>query len=808
MPSPSKSVLTADLIIKQGADGHWVIKDPARGAYFSVGEEEHFLFDQLSRGHSKSQITAEFKSQFGEELDPGDFEQFVETARQQGLLAAEAEPRPSCPLPMSPPSDRERLAPGRKTISFRSLLHYRKSLFDPDSLLLRLVPLAWWIWTWPFVVISAAAIILATLLMVQRHDDLLRGLTFAPGWQTALLAWLFLILLTTCHELAHGTTCKHYGGEVHEVGLLILFFMPCLYCNVSDAWFIRDKFKRMAVTAAGTYCDLCLGSIAVFWWRLTVPSTAINYVAAIAASVLMTRLFFNLNPLLKLDGYYLLSDGLGIVNLQSRGLDCLRTWLRRLLWGGPAPRSEPGQGWILTYGLFSWLFSTIFLAVLAMAVARFLGQAYGTTGLLIGLAAVAGAGATSLQWLSGGELSRMLRERRFRRNCWIFGTIAAGGLVAFMPVTDHAGGTFKVRAAVSSELRAPVPCFFDRALADEGSIVSAGTPIAVLRVPNLDCQMAQKTAEEREIRSKLKLLQVGPRPEQVQAQKGRLERARARRDQAASELERARKIEAEEVARLDRQIAQLDAQAHYARDVWARSRRLVNQGALAEERFDHDRQRELAMEAQQAQAQAQKKARLLAGTRDDESELLRRQCDLQEEESALTLLQAGSRPEEIDAMKAELARLDAELHQLDVVKQQLTIYASVPGVVTTERLHQKVGQYLHEGDLIARVENLSRLEAEVILGDEDLARVRPGQPVELKIRALPFLSVKGRVKQVSSRAEPADLHSTIMATCSLENPPGEVRPGLVGYARIETGSRPLREMLLERVWRLLRTEFW
>jgi multidrug efflux pump subunit AcrA (membrane-fusion protein) len=804
----SKSALCPDLIIKEGAGGQWVIKDPARGAYFSIGEEEHFLLDQISRSQSHSQIAQDFMTQFGEELDPADFEQFLQTAREQGLLAAEAEPGPPPTLSIPPPPDTRRQAPRRSARNFRSLLYWRKSLFDPDSFLERLVPRVWWIWTWPFVAISAAAIVLAALLMVQRHDDLLACLTFAPGWHTALLAWLLLIVLTTCHELAHGATCKHYGGEVHEVGLLILFFMPCLYCNVSDAWFIRDKSKRLAVTAAGTYCDLCLGAVAVFLWRLTMPHMALNYVAAIAASVLMTRLFFNLNPLLKLDGYYLLSDGLGIENLQSRGLESVRTWGRRLLWGGQTPQTETGQKWILAYGLLSWLFSTVFLAILVVSVARILGQAYGTPGLLVGLTAVAGAGGGTLRWLSGGEFSRMLRERRARRSCWIFGTIAGGGLIAFMPLTDHAGGMCKIRAAVYCELRAPVACFFDRALADEGSVVSAGTTIAQLRVANLHCQMAQKKAEEREIRSKLKLLEIGPRPEQVQAQKGRVERARARRDQAAHEVERAQKIEAEELARLDRQIAQLDAQAHYARDVWARSRRLVNQGALAEERFDRDLQRQHAMEAQEAQAQAQKRARLLAGTRDSETELLRRQCELQDEESALKVLQAGSRPEEIEAMKAELARLDAELHQLEVIEQQLTVYASVSGVVTTEHLDQKVGQYLHEGELIARVENLSGLEAEVVLADEDLARVRPGQPVELKIRAFPFLSVKGRVKHVSSRAEPSELHSTMVARCSLDDPPGELRPGLVGYARIETGSRPLREMLLERVWRLLRTEFW
>jgi multidrug resistance efflux pump len=233
----------------------------------------------------------------------------------------------------------------------------------------------------------------------------------------------------------------------------------------------------------------------------------------------------------------------------------------------------------------------------------------------------------------------------------------------------------------------------------------------------------------------------------------------------------------------------------------------VSQGALAEERFDRDLRRQQALAAQFDQAQAQKRSRLLAGTRDGETELLRRQQELQEEQNALAILQAGSRPQEVEAMKAQLARIDADLNQLEAIKRQLIVRTSIRGAITTERLAQKTGQYLHEGDLIAQVEDFASFEAEVVMGDEDLARVRPGQSVELKVRACPFLSVHGRVKHIFGRAEQTEAHSTIIAICSIENLEN-LRPGLVGYARIMTGQRPLREVLWERMWRTVRTEFW
>src|SRR5207248_8674086 len=125
-------------------------------------------------------------------------------------------------------------------------------------------------------------------------------------WDVMALVWLTLLLTIAFHEFAHGLTCKHFGGEVHEIGFLLLYFVPCFYCNVSDAWLFPARAKRMWVTFAGGYCDLVLWALSAFAWRLTVPDSPLNYLAWMVFTVCGMRIFFNLNPLLKLDGYYLL----------------------------------------------------------------------------------------------------------------------------------------------------------------------------------------------------------------------------------------------------------------------------------------------------------------------------------------------------------------------------------------------------------------------------------------------------------------------------------------------------------------------
>src|SRR5262249_61144614 len=118
---------------------------------------------------------------------------------------------------------------------------------------------------------AAASIRVAGLLFWANRFELATEFQAALRWESILLVWLAVFVVTMLHESAHGLTCKRYGGEVHEIGFLLLFFMPCFYCNVSDAWLFREKSKRLWVTFAGGYFELFLWALAVFIWRMTLP---------------------------------------------------------------------------------------------------------------------------------------------------------------------------------------------------------------------------------------------------------------------------------------------------------------------------------------------------------------------------------------------------------------------------------------------------------------------------------------------------------------------------------------------------------
>src|SRR5262245_2050987 len=809
-----------ELVIRPLGDrGRYVVKNPRSGEFFHIGEQEQFLLSKLDGTQSAQDIYTSFSELFREPLSETDFDGFLRLARSKGLLQSEpmgpskasgAEPAVQTSASL-PDVDSDRSAPPRFK---QSILFWRRSLFDPDRFFNWAAPKLWFLWTPAFLVLSAASIALAAILVWTNRQELVSA--FAQGLrpQTFVLAWLVLMVTIACHEFAHGLTCKHFGGEVHEVGFLLLCFLPCFYCNVTEAWLFREKSKRLWVMLAGGYCDLCSWALAVFVWRLSLPDSLTNYLAWIVVSVLGARMFFNFNPLLKLDGYYLLSDALEIPNLRQRAWDNLKRRLRWLLWGAARPAAEPHGRFLLAFGIASWAFTLFFVGLFLWGFFQYLWASLGW----LGLGAVTLLGYTTsrglFHGLSNGEITLIFTKRIKRTVAWMM--VLGGGVAALclVHIEDRASGPFQVRPATRAELRAPVAGFLQAVYFTEGERVSPGALVARLEVPDLASRLAQKQAEITETQAKLKLLEIGPRPEEVAEQRLRVTRMTNWRDLAEKDLDHALKALKEELARLDKAIAQAAAELNAARDAYERARQLWNGKALGEEQYREAERRFLSAQAQVSQVESQKRHREALGTReaiaglDTEAELARRVKDLADAQAVLNIMEAGSRPEEIDAERARLARLREEAAYLEGLQAKTSVSSPVPGLVTTPRLKEKIGQYLKEGDLICEVEEPAILEVEITITEQEVARVRPGQVVELKARALPVDLFDSQVDRLAPVAAKGDVQSSVIVYCRLQESNTDLRPGMTGNARIYSGKRPVGEILLERAMRFVRTEFW
>src|SRR6185295_10688621 len=180
----------------------------------------------------------------------------------------------------------------------------------------RMVPALSFVFTKSFAWLSIATILLAAGVMIGSWQEIHQNLARLYRPETLFLAWLTLLVIIVGHEFSHGLACKRFGGQVHEIGLLLIYLQPAMYCNVSDAWLFPEKRRRLLVTLAGAWFEVFCWALAMLFWRFTDPATLPNYLALVIATTLGIKTLFNLNPLIKLDGYYLLSDYLEIPNIR------------------------------------------------------------------------------------------------------------------------------------------------------------------------------------------------------------------------------------------------------------------------------------------------------------------------------------------------------------------------------------------------------------------------------------------------------------------------------------------------------------
>lgn len=801
--------LAPDVIVRPADEpGGYVVKNPRKRTYLKLGEQESFLLSHLDGRSSYGHITESFHNRFHEPLTCDDVNDFIKMVKDEGLLAKSGDSTDGEDDAGTTRAANlaEFIQLCRKQARKQSIFFFRVALFDPDTTLNWLEPRTRWLFSRGLAIAASVGFVMALVLTWANRGDLITQFTTQFGWRTFALAWLTTIAITICHEFGHGLACKRYGGEVREMGALWIFFTPCLFCNVSDAWLFASRWRRLLVSMAGTYVDLLIWIVSVFVWRVTAQNTALNYMAWIVVSTCGLRVVFNVNPLMRLDGYYALSDLLGIPNLRRLGRQRWMEYVRWILWGAARPSATPNGRALLIYGVTSWVFTVGLLNLLFFQVTDFLQSALGLAGFIAGATLFIGLSKRYFKGSLGGEFKQMVQTRHKRLMIW--GAAVVGLLI--LPIHDRAGGTFHVRPVVRWEVRAPIDGFLREVTVDEGDHIEAGSVLARFEVPELNSLLSQKEAEIHEVEALLRRLEAGPRIEEVTQQSERVSRAVAWRDLAEQDLRRARIGLDEEFASLSLKISQAESELQYQKTMFQQAQQLYERGGLAGQQLLSQRKHLQIAEAELHQIKATKRGREAEGVMSYEAELARRQKDLADTQAALQLLEAGSRAEDIEAERARLKRLHEEQKHLVEKKEKQVIVAPASGVVTTPRLREKIGQFLPRGAEICFIEDLEKLEAEVAVAEQDARVLQPGQAVSLKPRSLPFHRLHAVVDRIapSATTNPLTSQRTVTVYCRVDNDDVDLRTGMTGFGRVYHQWRPLGWVGATRALQFLRTEFW
>ena len=395
---------------EQTAEGICVIiKHPASRRFFRLEHAEYFIAQQLDGRTPLETIRQRTEAALDAQLPIEDLHTFVQTLNKNGLLETEEAFRKDA---------------RRKPKRFRGTpLYCRIQVCDPCKLLQWLARRTNFLFTRSFVMLSAISILLAITITAANWREFREDLPRLNHSSAAPAILLIILVIIVAHEFGHGLTCTHFGGEVHEMGFAMMLMMPAFYCNVSDAWLFPERSKRLWVGFAGPYFELFLWSLAVFAWRITEPETWINFVAltVMVASGLHTMM--NFNPLIKLDGYYLLSDYLELPNLRRRSFRKVGSFWERLFGFGADEKVD--EKLTTRERTIFWIYGTIALAGSFSIVGLILISAGGT---LV-------AGRTPLTVLVALMMLFLKFRRRFRR--MFANPNGAAGSLDDMDFDDH-----------------------------------------------------------------------------------------------------------------------------------------------------------------------------------------------------------------------------------------------------------------------------------------------------------------------------------------------------------------------------------
>ncbi len=386
-----------------------------------------------------------------------------------------------------------------------SIMFARIPLFDPDRLLTKLAPLCGKLIGPLGALLWLIVVGLGLKTVVEHWPALLTEGRSVVAPENIFLLYVGLIFAKVLHEFGHALFCKCFGGQVHTMGVMLLIFTPVPYVDVTSSWGLRSRKQRMLIGAAGMIVEVFLAALVAQLWARSGPGAvhSVCYNIMFVASV--STLVFNLNPLLRFDGYYILSDWLDIPNLQQRAQQHLKHLWKRYVFGLRASRSPavtPRETWLLTvFGILSGIYRVVvFAGVLLMVADRFL-----IIGMLMAVVCLIGwIVMPTFRLLRYLAQSPELDRARGRAVATSLGLAAlVFGVLQWVPFPSHFTAQGVVQAVHFREVVAEAPGYVQQVSLSAGQRVEAGQELLGLRNFLLDATLRRSQGQLMELDARL-----------------------------------------------------------------------------------------------------------------------------------------------------------------------------------------------------------------------------------------------------------------------------------------------------------------
>jgi len=495
VPLCIRADLKTQLVMFRGRS-YWAVKDPVALKYHRLREEQYFLLSQLDGRRTLEELQQLCRHRFPHtHWGLTELQALISDLHEKRLVTSQRSGQAEGIGKQRQKSTQQKLMSG-----LMSFLFIRFPGVYPEPFLRTVYPWIRWVFHPVAVCIVLSSVVAAMSLLAVNFDIAIRQMPEFQqffAWPNLMYLSLTMAAVKVFHELGHGFTCHHFGAESHSIGLMLLVFSPTLYCDVTDSWMLPDKWQRILIAAAGIYVEIFFSAIALFTWWYSDTGLLHHLALNVFFVTTVSTVIFNLNPLMRFDGYYILSDLLEIPNLQQRSSRALQSAIGWHCFGiEPQPdpfEPERSHFWIVLFVIAS----SVYRAFVMVGIGLFLYTVLKpyrlqTLGIMLSTFSI---GMMAGQFLY--QLTKMVRTPRqkplSRRRILVTGIIITllGAGIARLPVPIYIQAAVLIQPHNVQHVYTKTAGRMHVINIQSGGSVAEGGVIATLVNPELDDQLRE-----------------------------------------------------------------------------------------------------------------------------------------------------------------------------------------------------------------------------------------------------------------------------------------------------------------------------
>lgn len=505
----------------------YVLRDPIHSQSFQLSAADYQLLIHINSHSTLSNIFEQLCQQgILNESDHQHFYELILHLHQVGIL--------SLPISDGKALHRRHLRwkADRQKWSLQKVLFCRVPIWKPDRFLERTSNWLRFLFSSPFMIVWAVGLMVCLSLIGLRWEEFKQPTNSMLTLENLPWVWCILVGLKAFHELGHAYACKIFGGHVPEIGLYFILFTPCAYVDASSSWGFPKRRHRLVVGLAGMYFESLCAMAATAVWALTAPGLV--HSLAVYAIVLSTAITiaFNANPLMRYDGYFILSDLINIPNLRSLSKHYFWGWCKHIAFGIEKPSVHHPRLIRCFLALFG-ICSSIYMLTVVLSICYFVTFRIPEIGPWVG-----GFLFLSTIWKFVGSQIRYLVTSpelagHRRRAFVVVGilVISATGMISMIPVQRELTFDGTVEWDRVERISSPVEGHVQKVLAREGDRLSPGDVVIEVDSPQLQEDLARYSSDVAALTAKLHR-QIARDDEHVELTRAELQLARRNTERA------------------------------------------------------------------------------------------------------------------------------------------------------------------------------------------------------------------------------------------------------------------------------------